>query len=295
MKLKDFLLKLKEQGKITSEEFDKMTDKIPDFDLPEDFATSVEGNFLTRERALSDPTVYGKVKAEVYNGIDAQITQLLPGLPKFDQVAIEGEKDTHKRIKMLDAAYKKQFDELKTNAPDAAKIKEEYKKTIDSLTQRVEEANQQIEKAKSEQENKIKEITESSAKEIKSYKLRTDITGRLSKMELANEFTSHPVVKDSIYKSIIDNLMQNELDYDEQGQIIVQEISNGVAKPKFFPGSNDVVTLEKLIETQTAPYIKRSEGGGNNTQKPVPPVTIPKQPENGQTLQQRRAAAAAYD
>jgi hypothetical protein len=93
---------------------------------------------------------------------------------------------------------------------------------------------------------------------------------------------------------ILNNLLKNDMDYDEQGQIVVQEINNGVAKPKFFPNSNDQITVDKLLETETKSFIKLNNGEGHqqgNGQTPITKVTSGTQ-KSGQTLAQRRAAAA---
>lgn len=262
MKLKDYFIKLKTQGKITNEDFDKNLETLTDVEIPDVLVSAVEEKFLTRERALGDKDVYRRVYAEALNGVDATISGLLPSLSKSDQVAISGEVDTFKKIKMLDASYKKQLDDLKKNSPDASKLNEEYQKNVRELTEKLELVQQEKDKITSEVDKKVKDITAQKDKELKQYKLKTDITGKLAQIELAKEFTENPIVKDTIFNGMLDAIMKNELDYDDQGRIVVQEIENGVAKPKF--NGNDQVTLDKLLETTSTPYLKRNNSDGNS-------------------------------
>jgi hypothetical protein len=295
MKLKDYFLKLKTQGKITSEDFDKSLETLTDVEIPDQLVSAVEEKFLTRERALTDKDVFRRVYAEALNGVDSTITGLLPGLSKSDQVAISGEVDTFKKIKMLDASYKKQLEDLKKTSPDATKLNEEYQKNVRELTEKLELVQQEKDKITSEVDTKLKDIESKSAKELKQYKLKTDITGKLAQIELAKEFTENPVVKDTIFNGMLDVIMKNELDYDDQGHIVVQEIANGVAKPKF--NGNDQVTIDKLLETASTPYLKRnnSEGSGEGREKTTTTRVISAGETKGQTLAQRRAAAALSD
>lgn len=290
MKLKDYFSKAKKQAKLGGDDFDKFIETIPDFDMPDVVNNLLEENFLTRERAAGDKDILKKVKAEVYNGIDANISELLPTLSKGDQDAINVEKDTHKKIKMLDAAYKKQYEELKKTAPDEVKINQEHINTIKDLTARLETEKKDKETVIANQEKTVKEITQAKEKELKAYKIKNDITGRLAQVEFAKEFTENPKVKDTVFNGILGNITKNDLDYDEDGHIIVQEIVNGVAKPKFFAGTNDQVTLDKLLESETSPYLKRnnSDGEGEKTKQRTPPPSNKKL-----TMREMQIAAAS--
>jgi hypothetical protein len=295
MKLKEYFLKLKTQGKITNEEFDKSLETLADTEIPDQIISALDDKFLTRERAVTDKEIYRRVYAEALNGVDSTISNLLPTLAsKSDQVAISGEVDTFKKLKMLDAAYKRQYEELKKTAPDANKLNEEYQKNVRELTEKLESAQGEKEKVISEMDTKIKEVTSQKEKELKQFKLRTDITGKLAQIEFAKEFTENPKVKETVFNGILNSVFKNDLDYDDQGHIAVQEIVNGVPKPKFFPGTNDQVTIEKLLETETSPYLKRNNSDGNGSQQntnPITKVTSGTQ-KSGQTLAQKRSAAA---
>lgn len=296
MKSKDYFSKLKSQGKITLDDFDKFVESVPEFEMPDPVVSAIEERFLTRERAAADKEVYRKVFAEALNGVDATIKSFYPSITEKDRAAIDAEVNTYDKLKILDAAWKRQYEALKTTAPDAAKLNEEYQKNIRELTEKLDTAQKEKDKVLSEQETKLKEIAAQKDKELKSYKLKTDLTGRLAQIEFAKEFTEHPKVKTNTFNTILGELLKNELDYDEHGQIIVQEISNGVPKPKFFPNSNEQVTIDKLLEAETSPYLKRNNSDGNGSQgnqnTPPPKVISGAPPKTLREMQQAKALAS---
>ena len=289
MKFKDYFSRLGKQAKIGGEDFTKFIEAVPEGDIPDVVNALLEENFLTRDRASVDPQILKKVKAEVYNGIDADISALLTELSTTDQELINKEPNTHTKIKLLNTAYKNQYEELKKTAPDAVKINEEHVNTIKDLTARLEAEKKQKDAVISSQEKKVKEITDQKEKELKAYKIKNDLTGKLAQIEFAKEFTENPKVKDTVFNGILGNITKNELDYDEEGRIVVQDIVNGVPKPKFFPGTNDQVTIDKLLETETSPYLKR-----NNADEGVKKTEFKVQASTGKkTLREMQVAAAA--
>jgi hypothetical protein len=294
MKSKDYFSKLKTQGKITLEEFDKFVEAVPDFELPDSIVSSIEQNFLTRDRAVADKDIYRKVYAEALNGVDSKIKSFYPSLTDKDRAAIDAEINTFEKLEKLDAAWKRQIETLKTTSPDSATVNEEYKKNIKELTEKLETVKNEKDKVLADQEKTIKEITAKTEKELKNFKIKTDLTGRLAQIELAKEFTEHPKVKTNTFNTILGEILKNELDYDQEGQIVVQEIHNGVPKPKFFPGTNDQVTIDKLLETETSPYLKRNNADPGQQNTPSTKVISNGAPKKG-TLAEMRAAAALAD
>lgn len=297
MKSREYFTKLKSQGKISLEDFDKFVESVPEFELPDPVVAAIDEKFLTRERAAADKEVYRKVYAEALNGVDATIKSFYPSITEKDRAAIDGEVNTYEKLKILDSAWRKQYEALKTTAPDAAKLNEEYQKNIRELTEKLDNAQKEKDKVVSEQETRIKAVEAQKEKELKSFKIKTDLTGKLAQLEFAKEFTEHPKVKTNTFNTILGELLKNELDYDEQGQIIVQEISNGVAKPKFFPNSNEQVTIEKLLETETSPYLKRNNSDGNGSQgnqnTPIPKVISSGSPKTLREMQIAKSLASS--
>lgn len=272
MKSKEWFSKLKSQGKITLEDFDKFVEAVPEFELPDPVVAAIEENFLTRDRAAADKSINAKIVKEVLGNIDTSIHTILPEMPLFNAADIESEKDTHKKLKLLKVGLKTALSEAKKNSGEG--VSEEFQKTIKELTQRLELEKTEKEKVISEQDSKIKEVTEASKKELKSYRLKNDIMGKLAQVEFAKEFSEDPIRKDAALSYMLNNILKNDMDYDEQGHIVIQEINNGVPKPKFLPNSNDQVTLDKLLEAETKPFIKLNNSGGEHTQgNGKPPIT----------------------
>src|SRR6187551_3007553 len=108
MKSREYFSKLKSQGKISHEEFDKFVESVPEFELPDTVVAAIEEKFLTRERAAADKEVYRKVYAEALNGVDATIKSFYPSITDKDRAAIDAEVNTYEKLKILDGAWKKQ-------------------------------------------------------------------------------------------------------------------------------------------------------------------------------------------
>jgi len=286
MKGKDFFQKLGTQAKIDkNEDLVKFIETFPDAEIPDTVVALIDENFLTRDRAMVDKVIYGKVKAETYNAVDVNIEKMIAKLPisQEDSIKILEEKDTHRRLALIESAMLAKVEVLKKAAPADAAALEEAKKMAKEETERA----QAIKLAA---ENREKELAEAHKKELKKYRLETALHAKLSQIELAKEFTENPKAKTGIMNLILSEIQKNELDFDDKGEIVVQETVNGVAKPKYFPNSNDLVTVDKLLETETAPYLKRNNGGEKGKEKTIErKVEIPKQ---DQTLAQIRAAKA---
>lgn len=247
MKSKEYFTKLKEQGKIDSEEYTKFIDTVPEYEIPETVYAAISDSFLTRERALSDPKIGGKIRSEVYDGVDAQIVDLLPVLDVFDAEKINSEKDTKTRIKLLKTAIENKVEKVKKANPSKEEEVKELNKNNADLIEKIKTINAEREKERLDLQKKYDE-------EKGQILLDMALKTKVSKFEFAPE---HAKLKDTITNVLLLDLKQkNKLSVDESGNIKVQEIVNGVAKDKF--NGNDPVTIEKLLEEGVSPYLKRN-------------------------------------
>lgn len=287
MKAKDYFTKLKTQARIQNEAFDKGLEAIPDAEIPDALLIVLEDHFLTRDRALADSEITKKLRAESLNVVDSEIKKFYGILTDKDKASIDSEPSTFEKLKKLNDAVKRTL-ESKPNTSS----NEEYQKNINELTEKLKIVQKEKETLSQEQESKIKEITAAKEKELKTYKLKTDLTGKLSQLEFAKEFTEHPKVKVNTFNTILGEILKNDLDYDEQGNIVVQEIHNGVPKPKFFPGTNDQVTIEKLLDSEVSPYLKRNNADTNGKDQDTTAPRVISTPKTGRTLAQMRAELA---
>lgn len=286
MKLKDHYQKLKTQAKIDkNEDLDKFIENAPDVDIPDPVIAVIEENFLTRERAKTDKEIHSKIKSEVYDAVDATISSMYTLIPVEDAQKIGAETNTHNKIAMLKKSFEGSIEKAKAANPDSNKKVEELEKSLRTLAES--KTASEAESAK-----KIKEINDAHASEIKKKEIDYVLMGKIGQLELAKEFSENPMVKKGVINTILGEISKETLNFDEKGQLIVQEIENGVAKPKFFQGTNDMVTVDKLLETASAAYIKRNNGKGDDGGKETRKVVHSAIPDGQKTLQQLRAEKA---
>lgn len=283
MKSKDFYSKLKEQGKIDSEDYTKFTETVPEYEIPDLVFNAIQDNFLTRERALSDPKIGGKIRAEVYDGVDAQITALLPDLDVFDAEKISNEKDTKSKIRLVQEAIKNKVEKVKKSNPSKEEEVKELNKQNSELVEKIKAINLERE---TEKNQLLKKFETEKGEMI----LDSALKNKVSKFEFAPE---HSKLKDTITNVLLLDLKQkNVLSVDESGNIKVQEIVNGVAKDRF--NGNDPVTIDKLLEEGVSPYLKRNNAD-DKTEPKLPGRTIitdAKKLSSNPTLSEMRLAAA---
>lgn len=281
MKLKDHYQKLKEQAKIDKNEaLDKFIETAPDIDIPDPVIAVIEENFLTRERAKTDKEIHSKIKAEVYDGVDATISSMFSLISVEDAQKVGAETNTHNKIAMIKKAVEGSLEKAKTANPDSNKKVEELEKSLRTLAETKTAAD-------AENEKKLNDLKAAHATEIKKKEIDNILMGKISQIELAKEFSENPEVKKGVINTILSGITKETLNFDEKGQLIVQEIENGVAKPKF--NGNDLVTVDKLLETASAAYIKRNNGKGGK-EKGEEQKHKTEIPANQMTLADRRQA-----
>lgn len=282
MKSTDYFKKLQEQGKITSEDFVKFIPTVPEFEIPDAAFAAIEESFLTRERALADPKIGGKIRAEVYDGVDQNIAKILPTLDVFDANEIANEKDTHKKLKLLNDGIAKKIEKVAKDKPNQEEQVKELNKTVAELTERIKAGN-------TERENERLELAKKFDSEKGQILLDYSLKDKINKFTIADQ---HLPLKESITNIILTDLKSKHTLSVQDGQIQVQEIVNGVAKPLF--NGNDPVTVEKLLEDRIQPYLKRNNVDDKKKDEPGR-KTIQQAsavPTNQQTLADRRRLAA---
>ena len=272
MKFKDYFSKLKTQGKITNEEYDKFLETVPDGELPDALYEVLQDKFLTIDRALTHKEVYGKLKRENLDPIDNDLKKILTfidGVDRHTAARIDGLNGTYEKIGAITAELPKLVDKVKANPGDSEETKkqiEEYKKTVSDLTNKITEINTGY-------TEKEKKLQSEFAQKENAMKIDWELHKKAGSFTLAE---SHEKLRDSITKIILSELKSdNVLALGEKpGEIIVQEIVNGTPRPKF--NGNDPVTIDKLLEERFEPYIKKSasddDGGKTRPQAKSVPV-----------------------
>jgi hypothetical protein len=285
MKLRDFLTRTNKQAKIENEDFAKALDTIPEaIELPDVWVNLFDDNFLTRERAQADSKIHNKIRAEVLDAVDTHLKNYLPFLDAKEQAEIEAETDTYKKLKLLKTAIPAAIEKNKTANPDVAEQVKEYKKQSEDLVKKIQTINSEREAEKAELEKKYQA-------EKSEMKLDWTLEREFGKFTFADEFKP---TRDSIIKIITTDLKsKNTLSLGDNGQVLVMEEDPATKTVKQKFNGNDPVTLDKLLDEATKPFIKQNNADGKpkpeSSSRTVTPATGTKAPHE-MTLQERRAA-----
>jgi hypothetical protein len=280
MKAKAFLTKVNGQAKINNEDFNKALEAFPDVEIPDVWVNLFEDSFLTRERAAADVKIINKIRAEVLDGVDNHLETLKTFLDPSDVEKLDSEKDTFKKLKLIKEAFPAKIEKVKKENPDANDQVKELKKTQQELLDKLAAKTTESEKAIAA---KVKEFEQKETEFKRDYALEKEF----SKYTFADEFGK---TKDAIIKVIKSEILtENVIGLGENGQIQVQYLENGVAKPKF--NGNDQVTIDSLLTGKLDPFLKKNNAG-EGAQTPPAGRTVVKPPSavnpSAMTLSDRR-------
>jgi hypothetical protein len=266
MKAKAFFQRLNKQGKISNDEANAIFEKLPEeLEIPDVWVNMFEENFLTRERAASDFELTKKIKAETLNGVDEKIKGFLPLLDPTDREAIEKEINTYKKVESIPGFLQKVLEKAKTANPSNDEKIKEYEKTVKERDEMIANLKQTF---SSEKETLQKQFTDRE----RTMKVDWSLQNKFGEFIFADEF-SKPEDKKAIIELISSKVKSgNALDLDDKGQIVVQEIVNGVPKQKY--NGNDPVTIDSLLAEPLKPFLKKNNGDGSGaTTKPTTTTT----------------------
>lgn len=265
MKYKDFLTKLKDNGKISHAKFLEAIDKAPDAEFPDEAFEAFEGSFLTVDRAAAHPEVNTKLRAELLDPVDRDIAKILDHDLKdyFDHAKIselKGEKSTYKKVGALGPALLDVIKKVKSTAP----ADDDTKKKLKTLEETKDELLKKIEQMNSEYATKEKTIQTEYEKKLHDYKL----DGELEKMSNGFIFAEgFEKIRPTITKSILADLKsKHSLTLGEKdGQAVIQVLEKD-GKPKF--NGNTPVTANQLLEDAFKDVIKKNNSGDSGKDKP---------------------------
>jgi hypothetical protein len=254
MKYKDFLTKLKENGKINQAEFLAAIESAPDAEFPDKAFEAFENSFLTLDRATSHPEVNTKLRAELLDPVDRDIHKLLEFDLKeyFDHTKInelKGEKSTYKKLSALGPALSEVIKKVKA----APATDEETKKKLVASEATVQELLAKIEGINSEYSNKEKTIQSEFEKKLHDYKLDGELEKMANSFKFADKY-SEEELRD-LTKIKLDKIKgEHSLSLVEtDGQRAINVLDKD-GKPKF--NGNSAVTINNLLEESLKPYLK---------------------------------------
>lgn len=265
MKLKDWLVNMQTQGKISHEAFKKMVETAPDFDVPDEAVQAFEGSFMTAERASSHSDVVNAVRKRTLNPLDTDLREILGVIENIDKYeAMEISKhvrktdsgdqpDTYKQLSALKERLPKLFEKVRV-APDDA----ESKKQLEAYKKLNSELADKLSKADKEWESKFENVKSDYAKREKDGK----INSLLEKM--FGEYTfgeAYETTRPALTKAMLGDLKSNhifDITTNEDGAetLGVFEQKEGAMIPKF--NGNSQVTVKSLLDTRVEPFLKKT-------------------------------------
>lgn len=247
MKIKDYFSKLKEQGKIKNDDYDKFLESIPEGEMPDTVFPILENTFLTIDRAASDKSVKARIKSDLLDPIDNDIKTMMKHLPAEDVIEIERAESTYKKLELIRESLPKAISKA-SKAPND----EEAKKKLQESQAAIHDLTEKFTKLNSEREQEKKTLQSEYENKIKGFRLDTHLES------LANSYTFADVFKDArpkLTKAILNEIKQkNKLDLvEKEGELDIHILDENGA-PRF--EGNTPVTISSLLEPEFKPYLK---------------------------------------
>lgn len=264
MIFKDFLTKLKKDGKITAAEFDAAIESAPEWDFPDKAVQAFEASFLTIDRAATDKSVHSKLKFEILNPVDNELKPLIAFLDTIDRFKaseIDKMTSTYDKIKALQAAIPEMYEKVKK----APTTDEDTKKKLKTFEETNQELLARIEKMNNEFSEKEKTFKSEYDKKISDFQLGIELEKLSNSFKFGKAYSDDTIRKD-ITKAKLDKLKATnhfKLVTTDDGQASIQ-VTDKEGKPLFKEGSNTAVTISQLLEEEFKPYIKASNAGDDD-------------------------------
>lgn len=279
MKLKDIFAKFKEQGKINDPEYDAVLSSVPDLEFPDKAFKLIEDNFLTRERAVTDPQVSKEIWGKALWPVDKEIENFIGIIEPLDRNLALETKSLTKDLgngKVVPDTFR-QLEKLRTSLPTVLdRIKatpsqdEDSKKKIKQLESTIQEMTDKFTNLEKDHKTNIKTVDEGWEKKFHDYKL----DGELDK--LGNSFTlaeAYDKNRQAISKVLMTDIKaQHALKLGEKdGQTVIQVLDEK-GQPKF--NGNTPVTISELLTEKYKPFLKQSNGDGSQSQEQKKSTTV---------------------
>lgn len=257
MKYKDYFIKLKEQGKIANEAYDKFVDSAPDGEIPDDVFQILDNTFLTVERAQSHKDVVGKIKGETLDPINNDINALFKSLPAETVLELEKFKgNTFKQMAVLREAIPAAIQK----AAKSGITDEEVKKKLNDKQAIVDDLMKKLETVNAEKEQVSKTVSSEWEKKLTDYKLSSELEKISQSYTFAEAYEPN---RPLLTKALLSELRaQHDLEYGEKEgspTIQVMETKEGVRGPKF--NGNTPVTIKSILDEVYKPLLKVSNAG----------------------------------
>lgn len=283
VKLKDFLRKGADTAQIKDTDFEAVLSAsgLAELEVTDEFVSKWNNAYLTRERAENDAEIVKKIKlsskSEVLDGIDDKIGLLLSKVPKDKSEEIEKEKNTFKKLELVNEALEAVINNTKSGKEqDLRKVEEEWSAKLKN------------------QEAAWKTEKDSLVQKMKDDQLHFVLKNKILSYNFADHFTD---VKPALTEAIINQIKSHthngtsiKLILDEAGNVNVRQEIEGSLRDVYTNG-NDKLTIDNLIDPAVDKFLKKSSGEPPKPGDQKQPVSRPFD-QSKATLTELRAAAA---
>lgn len=261
MKYKDFLSKLKKDGKINNAKFDAVIESAPDTDFDDEAVTAFESAFLTIDRAASDKAVHSKLKREFLDPLDndfKKILTVIDGVDKFKSSEIDKLQSTYEKSAAITAYLPDLLNKIKaTPATD-----EETKKELKKQKETVQELMAKIETINTEVATKEKHWQKEAEEKINGFRLENELEKLANGFKFGKAYEAEEVRKLLTKGKLGEIKAENALSLVEKdGQTVIQ-ILDKEGKPRF--NGNSAITINQLLEEKFKPFIKANNAGDSD-------------------------------
>ena len=265
MKSKDFFSKLSDN--IAGDEFKKILDAVPDFEIPDAAFSAFEESYLTVDRAASDRRVNGKLKHEHLDPIDRDIKKIFSVLG-IDDNDVNKELDTYKKMARLASEVPSAIDKAKTVTGEAS---EELKKKLKTSEETNAEHMRRIESMNSEFATKEAALKSGFEKQLHDIRLDTELDKLSSSYTFADAYEER---RSALQTALLGDIRtKNNLQFaaNENGSAEIRVLDTD-GKPRF--NGNTAVTIKSLLDEVYKPFLKQSNANGqpNGQQQATTPT-----------------------
>jgi len=253
MKLKDFLTKMKTDGKINLPEFEEYLKTAPDAEIPYVVTRAIEENFMTLDRAAAHKDIHGRIKREVLDPVDNEMNDIVDQLKDYIDSAdtLKADPNTYNKIKNL----KKSLPDIIKKAKGSPVTDDETKKKLVDYEKTIQEFGDKFTQAQKEYNAKLKETDTGWETKFHDYKLHSELEKLSNKYTLAEAFEeTRPAITEVNLTKI---KQSNRLKLGEKDGRPVIFVNDEHDKPKY--NGNTPVTVDSLLDEAYKPFLKKSE------------------------------------
>lgn len=243
MKGTDFFKNLTETLGVTLPE-DLLT-KLNDIEIPDEVHAKHKEIFISKERAKNEPEIIEHIVKEDrknnFRIVDEKIKTLLPMISTEHQNVINNTFETYKKFDILKTALDESFKNTK------GKVSEDVRKVEDEWAQ----------KFKIKEDEHARDLAARDQKN-KDLQLEFVIKSKLLGYNFAESFQS---VKEQLTQMAIIDLKSKPYVYElENGSVAIRQEKDGVKRDVFEQGTENKLTLEKMLDSFVDPFVAKSNG-----------------------------------